>query len=359
MPVHFDRGDWKRIRRTYDAWWKGELGRPLVQCFVGDAFDAGRPQPETPFLSQKNCHDLSVPAEAVVDAIDWQLSAQEFLGDAFPRVNFDAFGPGVTAAFCGAELDNSSGSVWFFPKEKKEISQITIQYDPENQWVRRIKEIYRAGARRWQGNVMMGMPDLGGFMDIVATFVGSEELLIDLYDEPEEVRRLCGEAYQAFMDAYRDLGKTLTECGNPGWCDWDGLYSATPSYVIQCDFSYMIGPDMFREFAYPELHRAGGELDNVIYHLDGVGQLAHLDTLLTMDRLKAVQWVPGDGNPHGSVWTDVYRKIRDSGRMAEFVGSAEQFEEMVREVPNGLYYKAWMSDGAQARAFLKRVGVPV
>ncbi len=40
---------------------------------------------------------------------------------------------------------------------------------------------------------------------------------------------------------------------NPGYSDWAGIYSDLPSYVPQCDFSYMIGPDMFDTFVKPEL----------------------------------------------------------------------------------------------------------
>ena len=42
------------------------------------------------------------------------------------------------------------------------------------------QDIYGAGIRKWKGNVLMGMPDLGGIMDIVATLRGSENLLYDL-----------------------------------------------------------------------------------------------------------------------------------------------------------------------------------
>ena len=359
MAVHFTQEDWKRIRESHTAWWRGELKRPLVQCVVEGAYDAGRPQPAAPVLSQVNCNRLDIPAEDVIDALDWKLSRQEFLGDAYPRINFDSFGPGVTAAFCGAVLDNSAGGVWFFPEEKKPISEISIRYNPENKWVRRIKDIYRAGGERWQGNVLMGMPDLGGFMDIAATFVGSEEMLIELYDEPEEVRRLSKEAYQAFMEAYRDLEKTLIECGNPGYSDWSGLYSDVPSYIIQNDFSYMIGPDMFREFGLTELAQATEELDNVIYHLDGAGQIPHLDYLLALPKLKAIQWVPGDGQPHGAVWLDLYRRISAAGRRIWFVGSDAQFEEVLREVPDGMYYSTGSRDREEAARFLERIGVPV
>ena len=357
MSIRFDRDDWARVKASHAAWWKGELDRPLIHTKV--KVESPLPACRAPLLSQANCNDFSYTPEELVERMDAELSSYEYYADSFPAVNFHTFGPGVAAAFAGAKLDNSSGSVWFFPPEEKPIEQISIRYDPDNIWTRRIKEIYRAGGERWQGNVMMSMPDLGGVMDIVATFVGTEKLLYALYDEPEEVKRLVKEAHATFMDAYRDLSSTLQEIGNPGFSDWDGLYSDASSYVLQSDFSYMIGPDMFREFVFGDLQEGCRELTNVIYHLDGVGQLAHLPQLLSMENLKAIQWVAGAGQPTGLCWLDVYKKIVASGRGCEVITGHGDFLEISRELPKGLYYKADFSDRAEAERFLKMAGVPL
>ena len=60
---------------------------------------------------------------------------------------------------------------------------------------------------------------LGGVMDVVSTFCGAENLLMALYDAPEEVLRLCGEAQEAWFQAYWDLAAVLRENGNPGYSD--------------------------------------------------------------------------------------------------------------------------------------------
>lgn len=359
MAIHFTAEDWKRVHESHGKWWRGELERPLVLSTVEGAFDPGREKPLTPIITQANCHDFSISPEAIVDALDWDLASREFLGDAFPMVNMNVFGPGVLAAFCGAKLDNSSGRVWFFPEEKREIGDISIRYDPENVWVQRVKAIYRAAFEKWHGNVLMAMPDLGGVMDVVATFVGTEELLMDLIDEPEEVERLAWEAHEAWMQAYNDLMDVLKEGGNPGFSDWDGLLSKEPSYVLQSDFSYMIGPKMFDRFVLPHLEAACRKLGNVIYHLDGVGQIPHLDSLLSIENLSAIQWVPGDGQPKGRVWEEVYKKIADAGRGIEFLGGREQFLDLLKDYPRGLFYKAGFKDRAEAVRFLKAAGIPV
>lgn len=328
MAVHFDMERMEQVAQNHIRWWKGELDRPLIKVLIEDAYEV--PACSIPVLSQKTCNDFSVTPEQVVDALDNALSRQEYLGDAFPMVNFDAFGPGVLAAFCGAKLDNSSGAVWFFPQEELEIEDIHVQYDPENRYVRRIKDIYRAGLERWQGNVIMGIPDLGGVMDVAAALRGSENLLMDLYDCPEEVIRLNAEIQQAWYEAYQDFMQVLKP--QKLNTNWSGILSDDPSYIIQCDFSYMIGNPMFKEFVLETLRRDTERLHNTIYHLDGIGELNHLDDILSLEKLNAVQWVFGEGKPPAECWLDVYRRIMAAGKQMHITGTPESYLKVISEL---------------------------
>jgi hypothetical protein len=76
----------------------------------------------------------------------------------------------------------------------------------------------------------------------------------------------------------------------------------------------MIGPAMFDEFVKPEIVATCEKLPRTVYHLDGVGQLAHLDSLLDIEPLDGVQWVPGDGKPGSAHWPEVFRKIHAAGK---------------------------------------------
>lgn len=343
MSIHFDKKRWEEIKGNYQAWWEGTLKRPMIKGVVCHAYSPQRKAPKTPLLSMKNCNDFSYSPEELIDALDYELEQMEFLGDAFPFVNLQAFGPGTLAGFCGAEMNNRTGNVWFFPKVKQQILDINIKYNPENVWVKRIKDIYRAGQDRWAGQVLMSMPDLGGILDIIATFVGSDDFLLDLLEEPEEVKRLQKEVYTAFMEAYEDFNSVLQPV-NPGYSDWGGLYSQTPSYILQNDFAFMIGPDMFKEFAMPEIIAATNKLDHTIYHLDGVGNLNHLDLLLEVKNLDAIQWVYGAGQPSAKHWLEVYEKIHASNKKMEVIGGMDDFDVLAEKYYSELFYHILIDD---------------
>ena len=312
MGIHFNEIRWKNIKRTYGLWWEGKLERPLIGAIL-EGNDPGRSQPSCSLLSQQNCHDLSISAKDIIDRIDYELSKNRYLGDAFPYFNMDCFGPGVVAAFLGADIDNSTSNVWFHPKKILPINELHFEYDENNIWLNRIKDIYREGIKRWQGQVLMGMPDLGGILDILATFRTTDNLLMDLYDEPQEVNRLVWELHELWYKFYNEFNEVLQPI-NPGYSDWSQLYSDKPMYVPQSDFSYMIGPEMFEEFVRPELVKTCNKLEHTIYHLDGIGELTHLKSILKIETLDAVQWVPGAGQNNQSMWPEVYQQIHRAGK---------------------------------------------
>ena len=346
MPIHFSKDRMAQVRETYRRFWNGELDRPIVALTLHGAHPS-EGKSRAPWLGQGNCADFRWSPEELIETMDEGLSTLEFAGDAYPHVDLGAFGPGVAAAFCGAKLDNSSGRVWFSPQKEREIGEIHAVYDPHNVWAERIKAIYRAGMERWDGLVVMGMPDLGGVMDIAASLRGTENLLTDLYDEPEEVLRLIGEIETAWYAAYDDFSKILhPEGGDMGWTDWSGILSPDPAYIVQCDFCYMIGNEMFNRFVLPTIRRGTERLTNVIYHLDGIGQLAHLDSVLSLEELKAVQWVYGEGKPGPMHWLDVYRKIRAAGKRLWLVGEIKDFFEVSEAIgADGIYFSCGLSYG--------------
>ena len=331
MTIDFSAARWQQIKETYRQWWAGELERPIIPIQLAGR-DPGRPKPKTPLLTQATCTDFSLAAEDIIDRIDYELSTYLYLGDAFPYFNMDCFGPGILAGMLGAKVDNSSGHVWFSPTEDLPISEIHFAFNPDNVWYRRLQEIYAAGMERWQGMVLLGMTDLGGILDVLSTFRPSERLLLDLYDYPEEVKRLTWEAHEAWHQAYVGLNEVLQPL-NPGYSDWSGIYSDVPSYILQSDFCYMISPAMFNEFVKPELEAACQRLPRSFYHLDGVGQIRHLPYLLEIEALDGVQWIPGAGKPGCGEWPELYQQIQAAGKKIQvFEGGFDVLDTVVAQI---------------------------
>jgi len=315
--IDFSAARWEKTVHDYESFWRGELNRPIFDL-VGQKSpedDKRGTPPDTPYLSQSTCH-LDLPPVKWMEAYEYDLAGKEFLGDSFPQICLDSFGPGVAAAFLGARLDNSTGRVWFHPKEHLPIKDLHFEYDPNNFWFNKIRDLMDAAARRWQGEVLVGLPDFGGVLDILSTFLPGEELLLALYDEPEEVIRCCEEIQALWFRYYDELADVVapTAKGHGTWAGFLIPGKTNSGYIYQCDFCYMIGPDMFETFVLPSLKADCKRTACNSYHLDGTGELPHLDMLLSIPDLHLVQWVPGDGSAPEHTWTDVHRRILRAGK---------------------------------------------
>ena len=85
---------------------------------------------------------------------------------------------------------------------------------------------------------------------------------------------------------------------------------------FQCDFSAMISPKMFKEFMFPVLTEMCERVSYCMYHWDGPGALGHHALILSIPKLKMLEWSPGAGTdpPASKRWWPLYHKTIDAGK---------------------------------------------
>jgi len=144
---------------------------------------------------------------------------------------------------------------------------------------------------------------------------------------------------------------------NIGGIGWAGVWAPGTTFPIQEDFSYMISPDQFKEFCYPHIEDMVDAMEYPFYHLDGVGSLPHLDMLLSIDKLKAIQWQPGAGKDKLNQWYDVIKKIQDGGKSVQLYGKVEEIDDLVKNVgTKGLVIIVTNATNDDAKRLLEKYG---
>jgi 5-methyltetrahydrofolate--homocysteine methyltransferase len=328
MPpkLKFSLQDWNRIKRDWTAWWNHELDRPMV---VVDVYEW---QGQS-FVPQFEGWDLQTNTILVDEALDYYeriIENTHYCGDAWPRW-WPNFGAGVVAAFQGATVGVDANTVWFETPQNPGLGDIHLQYDPDNYWWGWVQAITRAAVKRWGNLITVATTDLGGNADILASLRGTQNLLMDLYDAPDEVDRLVAETTQLWIRYYDEL-HAIIKTANNGTTAWAPMWCPGRYYMLQSDFSYMISPPMFERFVLPDLEAICNHLDYGFYHLDGKGQIPHLEMLLATENLRGIQWIPGDGAPPPEKWLPLLKRIRDAGKLCQLYVSAEGALTIAKEL---------------------------
>ena len=328
MTIHFRAEDWARIKKDYTAWWRGELSRPLL--YISGVAEGGNASDLPAFPAFLTNFPLDVTPVEVVHKFVETLARQRYVADTFPYFLIN-FGPGVLSAFLGAKLLTRPDTVWFKPADGVSLSNLRIEFDESAYWWQRVKSITETSVEMIGHIVQITFTDMGGNLDILAGLVGTEPLLRGLLDHPNDVHRALERITEVWLECYDELYAIIRRrC--PGTQAWAPTWAPASTYMLQSDFSFMISPDMFKEFVLPDLESCCDHVEYSFYHLDGVGEIPHLEHLLSLDKLRGIQWIPGAAKPIASEWPDLLRRIRDGGKLAQIYTDCSGVRKICREI---------------------------
>ncbi|MFH0918852.1 MAG: hypothetical protein V1913_00705 [Fibrobacterota bacterium] len=341
MNKLFTQDDWARIERDWGLFWQGKLERPIVCIPLVDPNTAPVPEYRCFFPN----YDTTLSGTEIMRIEIRQMARMRFIGDAFPK-RFLNFGPGSMATYLGSKLETAEDTVWYHPLGRP-LQEIQIKTDKKSYWYNRIHEILDAGLSLWGNNVQMSLSDIGGNLDILASLRGTEELLMDLCDDPDRVEALSRDITREWIKVYdAEAAKIQSTCR--GTTPWAPVWSKEKSYMFQCDLSYMFSEEMFDRFAVPDLQTCCDHIPASFYHLDGKAALKHLDSLLAIKKLKGIQWIPGAGQPEPQEWPEVLSKIRKAGKFCQVIYLTPQGAKKLKKTMDlrGCIIQVNMPDGA-------------
>ncbi len=300
----------KTLERMEAFWERSVLDRPVTQFYLEKPPAERLPLPESHHASAEE-RWMDVEYQANLTFIT--LANRDYLGDTLP-VAFPNLGPEVLAAFYGCPLRfGDYGTSWTDPILRDWSEADRIALDWENRYFHKLVALTDAMLELGRGRYIVGMPDWHPGGDLVAALRNPQDLAVDLIDHPEEVKALLKRLQPDYFTVYDFWYKKLRNAGQP-ITSWLELASNTKYYIPSNDFSALISTAMYREFFLPGIIEECRFLDRSIYHLDGPGALRHLDTILEIPELDAVQWVPGAGHEGFAQWIPVYRRIQAAGK---------------------------------------------
>ncbi len=317
--------NWEETKLHMEAFWNKDYEKRCSMAI------------HTPFSGQ--CELLHNPARNLEERYTWPdalyaswknacLSSQ-CLGEGIQAFYLN-FGTAGHAEYFGSKPHYAPDTIWFSPSlPEPDIS--LMKYD--DRAFQRHLGIARSMAQKAQGDFLVGMPDNCGILDALAEMRGTENLLMDLVENPEFVKDACRKILEAWKDTQNEFFSVLSENNQGGSSHgWMQLWCPGRHAQIQCDFSVMISPAMYEEFVLPEIEECAKFLDRITYHLDGQEQIRHLDLILSVKELDNIQWTPVAGQPKTSAFVKELRKIQAAGKGLVLVPEKEEIPYLLESL---------------------------
>jgi hypothetical protein len=335
-----------------EAYWeKAILDRPAVLLTAPK--EVRVPLPEKQHATQA---ERWMDVEYIVELGAAKAANTYWAGDGLPLV-WPNLGPEILTACFGAPLTFGEDTSWSTPILHDWSGIPDLKLDETNRYLQTILDMQKLSLAMGQGKWITGLTDIHPGADLAASFRDPQQLCVDLMDAPEQVHALLRQIFWAFFDFYElqrqqmlAAGQTVTSAWLPMYCT-DGRY-----YIPSCDFSIMVSTEMFREFFLPELLAEIAWLDRTVYHLDGPGAVRHLDTLLDIGRLDAIQFVYGDGAKPASRWMHVFKRIQAGGKNLHITIEPWELDAFMTNLrPEGVMLQMEASSAAEADAVLKKI----
>ena len=304
---------WKQnleeTKKHYINWWNHKG----IVLNMWEHFQEGvKPHADIP--APKPYRDLNqrwFDPEWRAEYLDWYVAHSSLMADMLPVANTQ-LGPGSLAAILGGVFEGGEDTIWIHPDPNYTDD---IKFDPQHpNWLLH-KELLKACKAKAQGHYYVGMPDLMEGMDVLAAIKGTDKVLLDTVMQPEVLEHQMQQINNIYFKVFDELYDIIREGDEMAFCYFSSWAPGKMS-KLQSDISTMISVDDYRRFVQPFIREQCQKIDYTLYHLDGVGAMHHLDALLEIKELNAIQWTPGVGEPQGGSpkWYDLYKKILAGGK---------------------------------------------
>ncbi len=353
MTALLYKPDWEATKARYRQWWNHEyFGRCALAVSAPQDDPPDLPEPPKPATPHQQWYDLELNNR-------WQqyrMARTFYGGEALPIWNIGYPGNTSIPVFLGnrIELDWETGWDVGEPVLAHSLDVRALKIDTEHPDYRFALETLRRASAWARGKSLVTVGAFGGCGDTLAALRGTMQLLYDCLDRPAWVREADLYLMEIWCAHYETLYQ-LTCAVDEGSTNWFGIWAPGRFYPTHNDFSYMIGPEIFEEVFIPSLRRQLDALEYSVYHVDGIAAFAHVPALCRLERLQALQILPGAGKPSPLHYLDTLRYVQQAGKNLHITIPPDEVRPALEMLSaRGLFISTWCDTESDARRLLDR-----
>ncbi|MBN1558523.1 MAG: hypothetical protein JW951_10315 [Lentisphaerae bacterium] len=330
--------NWTDAIPRMQAWWDGaETDRPIV---LSPVLTAPRPWHPPAADAAETARRSADPAFYVA----WRRHHLEecvFPAESAPSTwsNYGN-GLGLVAAVAGASIRYAPGTAWIDEIPDLYVRRELPRFDPQHPAVRFAEAMLRAFDAAFGRDAVLGGEHLLDPVTTLSMMRGPANLCIDLIEQPDAAARWIRALGDIFLGIKARLREVRGELGRPDDFHPIGMWAAGTIEALQCDFSTMLSPAMFREFVMPEVEREAEAVDYPLWHLDGTDEFRHLADICSVRRIRAVQWVDEQKGRDPNTFLDQWKQVRAARKSLVIQTTVDAALELTRRLgPAGLAFR--------------------
>jgi len=342
------------MKRVY-AWFENEIiDRPPVRFVAHNAFLESAKE-DISKLSPIEKKAWWFDVETQIELFTKSIEGRKFHGETFP-VYFPNLGPDAYAAFYGAELEFGEVTSWSIPLVCEWDDVEKLELDMGNEYFRKLEEHTNFALEQSPGKFLVGYTDLHPGLDCAAAWRDPQQLCLDMIDNPDKVKELAELAIVDFESIYNHFDDML-KARNQLSVSWMGIPSFERMHIPSCDFSAMISEAFFIEFGLPILQREVQTMTHNIFHVDGKGVARHLEAILSVPQVHALQWVQGVGDDLPIMqWVPFLKALQARGVPVIVDLSKKEVNAFIAEMkPQGLFLWVATDNEQEELTILNRI----
>ncbi len=346
--------EWDETKDRFRHWWAGEATDRCAIAITAPRRDVPyRPAPEMPETPLQYWTDLDLAAERN----RYAMERTAYLGESLPIWTVGYPGHTAIPAFLGCPTELAWDTGWWEPILNGETLDdvFDLKIDPQHPWWTFALAALRRAVEESRGACIPSIGAFGGSGDTLAALRGTERLLIDVVERPEQVRAAEDYLMSMWFEVYEAFYGVIHEAAEGSIC-WFALWSPGRFYAAQNDFSYMISPRQFADIFLPVIDRQTQFLDHCVYHVDGIGAFAHVPVLCSLAHLQAIQILPGAGKPSPLHYMDVLQSVQRAGKNLHITIPPQEVQLALEHLSSrGLFIETWCSSEEEGEELLRCV----
>ncbi|WP_428937076.1 hypothetical protein [Fontivita pretiosa] len=347
----------QRLAMNEAFWRRGPASRPLIGMAVNITFPAVRFAGHA--LEQGRVTPDMIDPDWFLQDWDRSYEHTESRGEDLFMVASPFAGIPWMEVIAGCQVFSSpkSGSIWAEHPSPDWDSLDRVGFDPDNPWFLKLVECSRVLVEHARGRYPVGNPILRGITDIVAALLGSQRMVFEFFDHPQQLQQLLVRCTQIWQGVGEALVRTFG-LFHGGQCPGRRrVWTPGTCMLYQDDAVAVLSPELYRQYILPLEHEVLRHYDRTMIHTHSATLPILIDGLLSLDSLHAIEVLIDPTGPSIPELIPTFRRILDQKALL-ICGeiSLSDIELLVKALPaQGLCLMPKVNTEAQADALFGQI----